>query len=86
MTSISNRNNLVLSHFDFVIPVLHKKQQLAFLCFSDIQLNRSMSNENEILEYLETLMNLTIISLENKKLSRKLRIKTKIFAYHVFTS
>lgn len=75
---ISKRNNLKLSQFDCVIPVFHKEEPLAYLCVKDKCVEDNICSKNEALKYIETILNLTIISLENKKLFRKLKSRTKI--------
>lgn len=56
-----------LNNFDYVIPVLHKNEHLAFLFIEKSKLLFG----NECLNYIETLLNLTVIALENKKLFKK---------------
>ena len=48
----------------------------AFLFIKDIQLGDIDCSEKEKVRFIETLLNLTIISLENKKLFRK--VKTEV--------
>lgn len=60
--------NDALSYFDYVIPVLHNNEHLAFLFLKDIRVMTIGISKQEKLNFLETLLNLTIISLENKKI------------------
>jgi sigma-B regulation protein RsbU (phosphoserine phosphatase) len=75
---ISKQNNFKLSQFDCVIPVFHKTEPLAFLFLKDINIDSRLCGNKEAIGYIETVLNLTVISLENKKLSKKLKSRTKI--------
>lgn len=62
-----------LNTFDYVIPVLHKNEHLAFLFLEDLGIQYIDTSESEKLRFVETLLNLTVISLENKKLFKKVK-------------
>lgn len=75
---ISKQNNFKLSQFDFVIPVCHNEEPLAYLFIKDIFIDYELCDSVAALKYIETALNLAILSLENKKLFKKLKGRTKI--------
>lgn len=75
--SAKNLKNEKLRGFTHVIPVLHKNEHLAYLFLTDIDFDCIDCSEEEKLRFIETLLNLTIISLENKKLFLKTRTNAK---------
>jgi sigma-B regulation protein RsbU (phosphoserine phosphatase) len=68
---VKNHKNNNIAKFDYIVPVLHKNKFLAFLFLKNIQSHEIDFSEIQKLRYIETILNLTIISLENKKLSKK---------------
>jgi sigma-B regulation protein RsbU (phosphoserine phosphatase) len=58
-----------LNEFDYVIPVLHKEEQLAFLLIAkDWSGNTDLSKLNN---FLQTVTNVLVMALENKRLSNE---------------
>lgn len=64
-------NNKRLDKFDFIIPVSHKKEPLAFFLISEK--NEDLGNSAIIkhLNFIKTLANIIIVSIENKRLYKK---------------
>ncbi len=57
--------------FRFAIPVLHKKKPLAII-FIELKDNGAKNDKpQEILEFVQTLANVIMVAIENKKLARK---------------
>lgn len=78
ITKIKNAKylkNKTLREFEYAIPVLHKNEYLALLLLDDIRIMYIDCTKEDKLRFIETLLNLTIISLENKKLFNKLKIE-----------
>ncbi len=66
--------NTALKEFSSVIPVLHKNEQVAFLFIKDIEIEELGCSTEEKLRFIESLLSLTIISLQNKKLFKQSKI------------
>lgn len=69
--SAKSLKNETLQKFEFAIPVLHKNEYLAVLLIDDVSFMTLNYSQNDKLRFIETLLNLTIISLENKKLFKR---------------
>lgn len=67
--------NETLKQFEYIIPVLHKNEYLAILFLGEIKTSYIDCTKEEKLRFIETLLNLTIISLENKKLFNKIKVE-----------
>ncbi|MBS1651823.1 MAG: PP2C family protein-serine/threonine phosphatase [Bacteroidetes bacterium] len=58
--------------FEIVIPVYHKKTPLAFVLLGDIDnLNLELSTTIKHLPYIQTLTNVIVVAIENKKLFKE---------------
>ncbi|MFT6747499.1 MAG: sigma-B regulation protein RsbU (phosphoserine phosphatase) [Glaciecola sp.] len=73
--SISEVNHLTegpFSHFDTVIPVIHKKKALAYLLIGDI-INEALKISPIIkhFSFIQTFTNIIVVALENKAFSRE---------------
>ncbi len=53
--------------FDFIIPIVSKKNHLAYLLVGEMELSRLESLDQNI-KFLETIGNFIVVSLENKRL------------------
>src|SRR5690606_34878252 len=61
-----------LEGFDVVIPVVHKKKQLAFLLLADFDGERvEMSPIIKHLHFIQTFTNIVMVALENKHLDEE---------------
>ncbi len=76
ITVIESSNNLTLNKFDFIIPVRHKGEPLAFLIIGGL----SNSNKNPLanLNFIQTLTNIIIVAIENKRLAKE-NVKQEVF-------
>lgn len=58
--------------FEIVIPVYHKKTPLAFVLLGDIDEKKiAMSSAIKHLPFIQTLTNVMVVAIENKKLSKQ---------------
>lgn len=69
ITNLTTTNNPRLSSFDVVIPVFHKVMPLAFVLLGDIDEERDgISPIIKHLHFFQTLTNIIIVAIENKRL------------------
>jgi len=61
-----NHENKLLSNYDYFVPVLHKNNMLAFVLIGNLD-TRSELISND-LNFMQTLINVMIVAVENKKL------------------
>lgn len=57
-------------YFDYVIPVYHKDDPLAFCLIGDIKLFEN-DNINEKIKLIQTILNIITVAIENKRLFKK---------------
>ena len=70
--SVTYAQGHLTKHFEIVIPVFHKKQALAYVLLSDVNpLELEMSAAIKHLPYVQTLTNLIVVAIENKKLFKE---------------
>lgn len=62
-----------LNGFDVIIPVFHKERALAFVMIGGFNIEK-YDVEQDIIFYIQTITNIIIVAIENKKLARD-RIK-----------
>jgi len=60
-------NEQKLTGFEWVVPVLHKDQPLAYLLTNNLPWEREVVRK-DMLDYLRTLVNIVAIAVENKRL------------------
>jgi phosphoserine phosphatase RsbU/P len=69
---LSNFNCPALKSFDFVVPVFHKSQPLAYLFLGDISVDqRALSPTIKHLPFIQTLTNIIVVAIENKRLAKE---------------
>lgn len=59
----------VLSQYNYFIPIYHKNKALAFALIGDFKTSGDMLNND--LNFIQTLINVIVVALENKKLFRE---------------
>jgi len=65
-------SNSSIESFDIIIPVFHKSHALAYLLVGDIDEQRiEMSPSLKHLPFVQTLTNIIIVAIENKRLARE---------------
>ncbi len=70
--------NKELNKYEYVIPVFHKEENLGFLLIQGIAQEFIDCSVGQKFGYIISIVNLTIIALENKKLFRKIKSDRKI--------
>lgn len=71
VTETKDADTLFLGHFEAVIPVYHKHIPLAFLLLGDVReevIEQGATTKH--LPYIQTLTNIIIVAIENKKLAK----------------
>ncbi len=74
--SLRNHDDKVLQRYDYVIPIYHKNKPLAYAIIGDFNTSPEMVNND--LNFIQTLVNIIVVALENKKLFRE-RLETERF-------
>ena len=67
ITVIESSPIKALHQFDVIVPILHKKQALAYLLIAGLEEQRL--DENETMEFIQTLDNIIVVAIENKRLA-----------------
>lgn len=67
--AISEHPSPIISAYDFFIPVHRKEETLAFVLVGDLELDEKLVNNT--VDYIQTLINIIIVALENKKLFKE---------------
>jgi phosphoserine phosphatase RsbU/P len=67
IATINVSRNEKLKEFDVIIPVLHKDTPLAYVLIGDLKTDDNDSLE-EKLKFIQTITNIVIVAVENKKL------------------
>lgn len=65
---MGDQDDAILDGFDYVIPVFHKDESLAYLLLSDVKEERTISPVVRNLNFLQTLTNVIVVAIENKRL------------------
>jgi sigma-B regulation protein RsbU (phosphoserine phosphatase) len=73
---VSLHENEILSDYDYFIPVFQKNKMLAFALIGDFKTTPQMLGND--LNFIQTLTNVIVVALENKKLFKK-RIEAERF-------
>jgi sigma-B regulation protein RsbU (phosphoserine phosphatase) len=74
--NISTHPDKILASYDYFIPIYHKNKLLAFALIGDFNTTDEMLSND--LNFIQTLMNVIVVALENKKLFRE-RIEAERF-------
>ncbi len=73
---LANHEDTLLKKYDYFIPIYHKKQALAFVLIANFNTSGELLNND--LSFIQTLVNVIVVALENKKLFKE-RIKSERF-------
>jgi sigma-B regulation protein RsbU (phosphoserine phosphatase) len=68
-TPTSEHHDPLLSAYDYFIPIYHKSKLLAFALVGDFNTSEEMLGND--LNFIQTLMNVIVVALENKKMFRE---------------
>ena len=69
IAAIADHEDTLLNKYDYFIPIYHKKKALAFALIGDF--NPSAELLNNDLNFIQTVVNVIVVALENKKLFRE---------------
>jgi sigma-B regulation protein RsbU (phosphoserine phosphatase) len=67
--SLAGNTNNTLKKYDYFIPIYHKSKALAFALIGDFNTSGEMLNND--LNFIQTMINVVVVALENKKLFRE---------------
>jgi sigma-B regulation protein RsbU (phosphoserine phosphatase) len=67
--SLVGNTNPILNKYDYFIPIYHKSKALAFALIGDFNTSGEMLNND--LNFIQTMINVVVVALENKKLFRE---------------
>jgi sigma-B regulation protein RsbU (phosphoserine phosphatase) len=67
--SLAGNTNDLLKKYDYFIPIYHKSKALAFALVGDFNTSGEMLNND--LNFIQTMINVVVVALENKKLFRE---------------
>ncbi len=71
ISSLKPNENSEFAEFDIVIPVAHKRNNLAIAFVGGIYQDESRFESEDALRFIQALSNIIIVAIENKKLARK---------------
>lgn len=71
ISSLKRNDNFEFTEFDIVIPVAHKRNNLAIAFVGGIYQDESRYESEDALRFIQALSNIIIVAIENKKLARK---------------
>lgn len=67
--SLAGNTNVILKKYEYFIPIYHKSKALAFALIGDFNTSGEMLNND--LNFIQTMINVVVVALENKKLFRE---------------
>lgn len=67
--SLAGNTNPILKKYDYFIPIYHKSKALAFALIGNFNTSGEMLNND--LNFIQTMINVVVVALENKKLFRE---------------
>jgi sigma-B regulation protein RsbU (phosphoserine phosphatase) len=67
--SLAGSTNPILKKYDYFIPIYHKSKALAFALIGNFNTSGEMLNND--LNFIQTMINVVVVALENKKLFRE---------------
>ncbi len=71
ISSLKPNENSEFAEFDIVIPIAHKRNNLAIAFVGGIYQDESRYDSEDALRFIQALSNIIIVAIENKKLARK---------------
>jgi len=69
IAAVADHEDVLLKTYDYFIPIYHKRKALAFALIGDF--NPSAELLNNDLNFIQTVVNVIVVALENKKLFRE---------------
>ena len=71
ITMIESSHSKLLKEFDVIVPVYHKDQALAYFLVKGVEYDgRHYSNELNYMSFIQTLINIIVVAIENKRMAR----------------
>lgn len=67
--ALNGYNDPILNSYNYFIPIYHKSRPLAYALIGDFTLSDEMMNND--LNFMQTLINVIVVALENKRLFRE---------------
>jgi sigma-B regulation protein RsbU (phosphoserine phosphatase) len=77
--SLSEHEDKLLNNYDFFVPVLHKDEMLAYVLIGDFDITEFSGND---LNFMQTLINVIVVALENKKLFKE-RVHRELLQHEI---
>ncbi len=68
-TPLAGHEDELLKKYDYFIPIYHKKKALAFALIGDFNTSAELLNDD--LNFIQTIINVIVVALENKKLFKE---------------
>jgi len=69
ITSLGSNQDPLLSKYEYFVPVFHNHELLAFVLIGDFDTSQYLLNSD--LNFIQTLINVIVVALENKKLLKE---------------
>ncbi len=73
---LKNHLNVLLNNYEYFIPVYHKNTRIAYALIGD--LDTSQPFLSNAIDYMQTLVNIIMVALENKKLFNESLLKERL--------
>jgi len=73
---LADHEDVLLCRYDYFIPIYHKKRALAYALIGDFRPSGELLNND--LNFIQTVVNVIVVALENKKLFRE-RLQSERF-------
>ncbi|MEJ2005066.1 MAG: SpoIIE family protein phosphatase, partial [Cyclobacteriaceae bacterium] len=71
VTPLNKDRDDIFAEFDYVLPVIHKQSTLALVFIGDMQIRDNEVTPSSELRFIQTLSNIILVAIENKKLARQ---------------
>jgi phosphoserine phosphatase RsbU/P len=79
ISTTSSHKNPFLENFDLIIPIFNNKRPLAFLLVGDLdEENEGISPTIKHMQFIQTLTNIVIVAIENKRLFKENLLRERI--------
>ena len=69
ITSLKSNSDPLLNKYEYFVPVFHKDEFLAFVLIGELKAGQNLLSND--LNFIQTLINVIVVALENKKLFRE---------------
>ncbi|WP_276359449.1 PP2C family protein-serine/threonine phosphatase [Daejeonella sp. H1SJ63] len=69
ITTLKSSTDPLLNKYEYFVPVFHKDEFLAFVLIGDLKTGQNLLSND--LNFVQTLINVIVVALENKKLFRE---------------